>query len=122
MTDIKAAPIDNNQRNQMKPTTSVYINQLNFLQLDLSNVMQTWPAGPSFDIAKQHANAIAPLIAGQVQTLQNSIRLNPCDPLALRSEVENLTNTLPCWTLLLLNAIFNHQQSKGKSCEQIRPH
>ena len=94
MTDIKAAPIGNNQRNQMKPTTSVYINQLNFLQLDLSNVMQTWPAGPSFDIAKQHANAIAPLIAGQVQTLQNSIRLNPCDPLALRSEVENLTNLM----------------------------
>jgi hypothetical protein len=74
--------------------TSSYINQLNLLLNDINSVMKTWPVGPSFDIAKQHADTIAPLIAGQIQALQNCIRLNPCDPMALHSEVEKLANLM----------------------------
>ncbi|NJA05167.1 hypothetical protein HC024_05395 [Methylococcaceae bacterium WWC4] len=72
----------------------IYVNQLNLLREDLYSLMGAWPSGPSFDVANQHAEAIAPLIAGQIQELQDKVRLNSADPMKLRSELEKLCDLM----------------------------
>jgi len=78
----------------MKVAASTYINQLKFFRLDLPILMGAWPSGSSFDVAKRHAEAIAPLIEGQIQELQNVVRLNTADPMRLRNELEKLCSLM----------------------------
>jgi len=75
----------------MKIPTSTYITQLSLLREDLNAIMGDWPSEPIFDAVKKHAETIAPLIAGQIQELQNSAtHLNVADPMKLRSELEKM--------------------------------
>lgn len=85
-------------RYKMKNSASTYITQLGFLQCDLVNIIKstTEPHNSSFDTvneeaAKKHAEAIASLIAGQIQELENAaFRLNDANPILLRKELEML--------------------------------
>ena len=80
----------------MKIPAKTYINQLKLLREDLSLLMKDWPSGSSFDAAKIHAEAMLPLIAGQIEALQESpTKLNPVNPIMLRSELEKLHSMIP---------------------------
>jgi len=76
----------------MRISPDQYIKHLELLKEDLVKVMQAIPSGEAFTEAKVHADAIAPLIAGQLAMLQNAsrpaIELNPSNPLALRAELD----------------------------------
>ena len=80
----------------MKTPSKIYITQLNLLRENLSILMRDWPSGLSFDTAKTHAVAMLPLIAGQIEALQKApTRLNPFNPIMLRSELEKLHSIIP---------------------------
>lgn len=80
----------------MKIPAQTYINQLNLLREDLSILMSDWLSDASFDVAKNHAEAMLPLIASQIEALQESTtKLNPVNPIMLRSELEKLHSMIP---------------------------
>ena len=79
----------------MKITKTTYISQFRLLQQDLNTVMQSWSSGASFDMAKNHAETTAILVAGQISILQGMpTQLNRANPIELRDELESLKNLM----------------------------
>ena len=79
----------------MKIPKTTFIKQFCLLQQDLSTVMQSWPSGASFDMAKNHAETVATLVAGQIGLLQEMpIQLNRANPIELQNELEKLKNLM----------------------------
>jgi hypothetical protein len=75
----------------MKYSSSVYIKQFKLFRNDLNILMEGWPSGPSFNVAKRHTEAIVPLIAsqiGELQTAPHSLQLT--GTMKLRSELKEL--------------------------------
>lgn len=74
----------------MKIPVSAYLKQLKLLKNDLNTLMDNWPSGPRFNIVKKHAEAIAPLIAVQIQQLKNAESVDTADPVKLCCELIRL--------------------------------
>lgn len=69
----------------------VYVQQLRLLLQDLSVILEAWHRDADFEIAKDLAEAAAPLIAGEIGRLQKAPRtFNESDPAELRSKLEQL--------------------------------
>ena len=77
----------------MQPST--YVVQLQLLKKDLQILMGDWPPGAAYDAARARAEAIAPLIEGQIQVLQDAaFQFHEADEISLRNELESLLSLL----------------------------
>jgi hypothetical protein len=79
----------------MKKPSSFYLQELNSLHDDLIILMNEWPSGSSFNMAKPYAEEIVPLIVGQIERLRGvALPLNEANPILLRNKLEEFCNLM----------------------------
>jgi hypothetical protein len=75
----------------MKESSSVYLRELDLLRSDIIILTNEWSDDSTFNIAKQYAEKIIRLVAGQIEKIRgSSLQLNEADPVNLRNQLKSL--------------------------------